>query len=133
MARIIGDGIVLPKDSILAALKDKSRHANVPIILGVNKDENKTFNLFDDELVTNIFNLTFIVKDPFYYDLKSDYQSLAWRSNAVDTPADAIVEGGYDKVYAYRFDWDEQPNILGMDFSFMLGAGHGLELSLIHI
>ena len=59
MARIIGDGIVLPKDSILAALKDKSRHANVPIILGVNKDENKTFNLFDDELVTNIFNLTF--------------------------------------------------------------------------
>ena len=131
MARIIGDGIVLPKDSILAALKDKSRHANVPIILGVNKDENKTFNLFDDELVTNIFNLTFIVKDPFYYDLKSDYQSLAWRSNAVDTPADAIVEGGYDKVYAYRFDWDEQPNILGMDFSFMLGAGHGLEIPFV--
>ena len=131
MARIIGDGYVLPKDSILAALKDKNRHANVPIILGVNKDENKTFNLFDEELVTNILNLTFIAKDPFFYDLKSDYQSLAWRSNAVDTPADAIVNGGYSNVYAYRFDWDEQPSILGMDFSFLLGAGHGLEIPFV--
>jgi hypothetical protein len=33
MARIIGDGYVLPKNSILDALKDKNRHANVPIIL----------------------------------------------------------------------------------------------------
>ena len=131
MARIIGDGYVLPKDSILDALKDKNRHANVPIILGVNKDENKTFNLFNEELVTNILNITFIAKDPFFYDLKSDYQSLAWRSNAVDTPADAIVGGGYPNVYAYRFDWDEQPSILGMDFSFLLGAGHGLEIPFV--
>ena len=131
LARIIGDDFVLPKDSILAALSDINRHANVPIILGVNKDENKTFNLFDEELVTNILNLTFIVKDPFFYDLKSDYQSLAWRSNAVDTPADAIVNGGYSNVYAYRFDWDEQPSILGMDFSFLLGAGHGLEIPFV--
>ena len=131
LARIIGDDLVLPKDSILAALGDKNRHANVPIILGVNKDENKTFNLFDEELVTNILNLSFIVKDPFFYDLKSDYQSLAWRSNAVDTPADAIVDGGYSNVYAYRFDWDEQPSILGMDFSFLLGAGHGLEIPFV--
>ena len=131
LARIIGDDLVLPKDSILAALRDKDRHANVPIILGVNKDENKTFNLFDEELVTNILNFTFIVKDPFFYDLKSDYQSLAWRSNAVDTPADAIVNGGYSNVYAYRFDWDEQPSILGMDFSFLLGAGHGLEIPFV--
>ena len=131
LARIIGDDFVLPKDSILAALSDKNRHANVPIILGVNKDENKTFNLFDEELVTNILNLTFIVKDPFFYDLKSDYQSLAWRSNAVDTPADAIVNGGYSNVYTYRFDWDEQPSILGMDFSFLLGAGHGLEIPFV--
>ena len=131
MARIIGDGYVLPKDSILDALKDINRHANVPIILGVNKDENKTFNLFNKELVTNILNITFIAKDPFFYDLKSDYQSLAWRSNAVDTPADAIVGGGYPNVYAYRFDWDEQPSILGMDFSFLLGAGHGLEIPFV--
>ena len=63
--------------------------------------------------------------------MKSDYQSLAWRSNAVDTPADAIVGGGYPNVYAYRFDWDEQPSILGMDFSFLLGAGHGLEIPFV--
>jgi len=131
MPRIIGDGIVLPADSILDSLKDINKHANVPIILGVNKDENKTFNLFDEEMVTNILNLTFIVKDPFYYDLKSDYQSLAWRSNAVDTPADAILDSGYDQVYTYRFDWDEEPKIIGMDFSFMLGAGHGMEIPFV--
>ena len=131
MPRIIGDGIVLPADSILDSLKDINKHANVPIILGVNKDENKTFNLFDEEMVTNILNLTFIVKDPFYYDLKSDYQSLAWRSNAVDAPADAILDSGYDQVYTYRFDWDEEPKIIGMDFSFMLGAGHGMEIPFV--
>ena len=131
MARIIGDDIVIPSIGILEALRDKNLHANVPIILGINRDENKLFNLFDEELVTNILNLTFIVKDSFYYDLKSDYQSLAWRTNAVDTPADAIANSGYENVYTYRFDWDEQPKILGMDFSFMLGAAHGLEIPFV--
>ena len=131
LARIIADDIVIPKEGILETLGNANKHANVPIILGINKDENKLFNFFNKDLVRNFFNRFFIVNDPFYYDLLSDYQSLAWRSNGLDTPADMIEKSGQENIYTYRFDWDEEPKILGMDFSLLLGAAHAFEIPFI--
>lgn len=131
LARIIGDDIVVPINGILSSLSDKNKHADVPIILGINRDENKLFNFFDKKYVNNFFNIYYRVKDPFYYDLISDYQSLAWRSNGLDTPADLILKSGQKNVYAYRFDWDEQPKVLGMDFSLLLGAAHAFEIPFV--
>lgn len=131
LARIISDNVVIPKEGIIETLKDASKHANVPIILGINKDENKLFNFFNRNLVSNFFNRFFLVKDPFYYDILSDYQSLAWRSNGLDTPADVIHQSGQNNIYAYRFDWDEEPKILGMDLSLLLGAAHAFEIPFI--
>ena len=131
LARIIADDIVIPKEGILETLGNVNKHANVPIILGINKDENKLFNFFNKDLVKNFFNRFFIVNDPFYYDLLSDYQSLAWRSNGVDTPADMIEKSGQENIFTYRFDWDEEPKILGMDFSLLLGAAHAFEIPFI--
>jgi para-nitrobenzyl esterase len=34
-------------------------------------------------------------------------------------------------VYAYRFDWDEEPQVLWADFSKMLGAAHALEIPFV--
>ena len=59
LARIISDNVVIPKEGILETLKDASKHANVPIILGINKDENKLFNFFNKNLVRNFFNRFF--------------------------------------------------------------------------
>ena len=131
LARIIGDDIVVPKEGILGSLSDSNKHANVPIIFGINKDENKLFNFFDEKYVSNFFNIYFRVRDAFYYDLISDYQSLAWRSNGLDTPADLLKNSGQENVYAYRFDWDEEPKVLGMDFSLLLGAAHAFEIPFI--
>ena len=131
LARIIGDDIVVPKEGILGSLSDSNKHANVPIIFGINKDENKLFNFFDEKYVSNFFNIYFRVRDSFYYDLISDYQSLAWRSNGLDTPADLVKNSGQENVYAYRFDWDEEPKVLGMDFSLLLGAAHAFEIPFI--
>ena len=131
LARIIADDIVIPKEGILETLGNANKHANVPIILGINKDENKLFNFFNKDLVKNFFNRFFIVNDPFYYDLLSDYQSLAWRSNGLDTPADMIEKSGQENIFTYRFDWDEEPKILGMDFSLLLGAAHAFEIPFI--
>ena len=131
LARIIADGIVIPEDGILNTLSKIEDHANVPIIFGINKDENKLFNFFDKNLVSNFLNTFFSAKDPFYYDILSDYQSLAWRTNGLDTPADLVADSGQNDVYAYRFDWDEEPKILGMDFSFLLGAAHAFEIPFI--
>ena len=131
LARIIGDDIVVSKEGILASLSDINKHANVPIIFGINKDENKLFNFFDEKYVSNFFNIYFRVRDAFYYDLISDYQSLAWRSNGLDTPADLLKNSGQENVFAYRFDWDEEPKVLGMDFSLLLGAAHAFEIPFI--
>src|SRR5690606_16700956 len=43
------DGSVLPKDGLLAALKDPKRHAQVPVITGTNRDEAKLFLMMDDQ------------------------------------------------------------------------------------
>jgi para-nitrobenzyl esterase len=34
-------------------------------------------------------------------------------------------------IWAYRFDWDEEPTVLGLDLSKLLGAAHGLELPFV--
>ena len=35
------------------------------------------------------------------------------------------------QVYAYRFDWDEEPSVMGYDLSVALGAAHGLEIAFV--
>jgi para-nitrobenzyl esterase len=37
----------------------------------------------------------------------------------------------WDRVYVYRFDWDEEPIRLGADLSAMLGASHGFEIPFV--
>ena len=131
LARMIGDDIAISKKGILDNLADVNKHADVPIIFGINKDENKLENFFNKEYVSNFFNIFFRVKDAFYYDILSDYQSLAWRSNGLDTPADLVLNSGQDNVFSYRFDWDEEPKVFGMDFSLLLGAAHAFEIPFI--
>ncbi|MEZ4291381.1 MAG: phosphoribosyl-ATP diphosphatase [Myxococcota bacterium] len=43
------------------------------------------------------------------------------------------ARGGHREVYAYRFDWDEMPKLLGVgvELSQLLGAAHGFELPFL--
>jgi para-nitrobenzyl esterase len=34
-------------------------------------------------------------------------------------------------VYGYRFDWDEEPRLLGTDLALLLGAAHGFEIPFV--
>jgi len=54
-----------------------------------------------------------------------------WKAAAADEPAMRLVAGGADRVWVYRFDWDEEPTILGVDLSRLLardltGVGAGV-------
>ena len=40
-----------------------------------------------------------------------------------------MTAAGNPNVYAYRFDWDEEPSQFGFDLSTALGAAHGLEIA----
>jgi para-nitrobenzyl esterase len=41
------------------------------------------------------------------------------------------MASGRTTVFAYRFDWDEEPRRLGTDLSRLLGAAHGFELPFL--
>jgi para-nitrobenzyl esterase len=70
-------------------------------------------------------------KDEKFYDAYSRYQSDAWKLDAVDNASRYISEKNKKNVYAYRFDWDDEPKFLGMDFSKLLGAAHALEIGFV--
>jgi para-nitrobenzyl esterase len=103
----------------------------VPTILGTNRDENKLFLLFVSPHVRRLFGLPLWLIDGDAYDLSAEYQSKSWKAAGVDEPAAAMRKARSAPVFAYRFDWDEEPTVLWADFSRMLGAAHALEIPFV--
>jgi para-nitrobenzyl esterase len=54
-----------------------------------------------------------------------------WTAGGVDEPAAAMRGVQGPSVWAYRFDWDEQPTLLWSDYSKLFGAAHGLEIPFV--
>ncbi len=131
LPRVIADGIVLPVDGMEAAFAAPDTFNAVPVMTGSNRDETRLFNLLDPRFVNNYFGIIYVAKSQRLYDAISDYQSMLWRVRAVDTTAQAMVGGGHDQVYAYRFDWDEEGSFLISDFGRLMGAAHGMEIPFI--
>jgi para-nitrobenzyl esterase len=126
---VIRDGDVLPASEPLAAFA-QGQYNRVPTIVGTNRDENKLFMLFNDAAVTRLFGFPLWLADERRYDLIADYQSRMWKATGADEPAQAI--GGHQSdVFAYRFDWDEQPQLLLADFGRLLGAAHAMEVFFV--
>ena len=128
MHQVINDGHVLPYNGM-----DFNAHAklrNIPIITGTNRDEMKLFLAFDPDFISQRFSLTFI-KDQDLYDISSEYGSAGWKVAAVDKPASELAKLGNDRVFGYRFDWDEEPKIFLMDLSRILGAAHAIEIPFV--
>jgi para-nitrobenzyl esterase len=127
---VFGDGAVLPAGDALALLERPEHHARVPVLLGTNRDEFKTFLLFNAALVKRFTRFYARLRDPDRYDALSDAMSQAWKLFGADAPALALAKGG-TRAYVFRFDWDEEPTLLGADYGRMLGAGHGLEIPFV--
>jgi para-nitrobenzyl esterase len=128
---VFQDGAVLPKGEPLALFKDKTRYNPVPLMIGTNRDEYKIFMAQDPEFVKRYLGIIARFKDPVFYQLFARYRSDLWKAVGVDAIAESISESKGEKVFAYRFDWDEEPSILGMDMSKLVGAGHGMEIPFV--
>lgn len=127
MPRVFRDGIVIPEGDPFEIFKDSSRYNNVPVILGTNRDENKIFMVMDSEYVSLISG----VKDQEYYDLISGYLSKRWKAVGADELAIRLSENPGQRVYVYRFDWDEEPSYPGVDLSRLVGAAHSVEIPFV--
>jgi len=129
--RLLRDGAVLPAEEPLEALSTAGGYNGVPVILGSNRDENKLFLLFSAPWVTRAFMIPLWLNEERRYELAAEYLSLMWKATGVDEPAMAMGAVQGPSVYAYRFDWDEEPKLLWADFSKLLGAAHAFEIPFV--
>jgi para-nitrobenzyl esterase len=101
-------------------------------MLGSNRDENKLFMIYDPELVDWWLGAIPRAKDKDLYMAIAEHQANAWKARSVDRPASIMRAVQGDSVYAYRWDWDEEPGLpLLYDGGEMVGAGHGLEIPFV--
>ena len=126
-----GDGHVLPHLSNVERFSNLDNHNPVPIILGTNRDEPALFMTRSPAYTDNLFGIFYWIKDEKTYRSLVHYGGRAWKVRGVDQIADAMTAAGNPDVYAYRFDWDEEPSLMGYDLSFALGAAHGLEIGFV--
>jgi len=129
--RVILDGIVLPEGGMAEAFSNPATFNNVPVMTGTNRDEMRLFNMLDERFVKTYFGMIYRARDPVLYERISHYQSLIWRVRSVDTVGQAMIGGGHNEVYAYRFDWDEEGSFLMSNFADLMGAAHGLEIPFV--
>jgi para-nitrobenzyl esterase len=131
MPRLIRDGAVLPVEDPLERFASPDGYNPVPVILGSNRDENKLFMFLDPRRVRRLLWVLPRPRDPEGYQLSAEYQSGLWKATAVDEPAAVMRRTQGPSVWAYRFDWDEEPTLLGTELSFLLGAAHALEIPFV--
>jgi len=131
LPRIIMDGVVLPETTLRETFASTENYNSVPLIAGINRDEMKLFNLFDDRLTKTKFGQFIVARDQGVYDAASEYGSRNWRRRSVDSPLAMMVAAGHNDVFAYQFDWDEGGKALWTDMSKVLGAAHGVEIPFV--
>jgi len=131
MPTLIRDGVVLPEDDT-KELFARGEYNQVPIALGTNRDEIKLFIFGDPELVRRwfgIFPMLRVSEDQ--YEVASEYGTKAFKASGVDSLATMLRAAQGPSVYAYRFDWREEPTLFFADYSVLLGAAHGFEIPFV--
>lgn len=125
------DGTVLPKGSLLTLFQSPQQYNDVPLMTGTNRDEAKLFMAQDPKFVERRFGFLPHIKDIEAYNSTSAYFSDAWKARAVDEVAAVISANSEQGVFAYRWDWDEGAKNWLVDYSMLIGAGHGMEVAFI--
>ena len=126
-----GDGAVLPDLSTEEIFSSPDNHNMVPVILGTNRDEPALFMTRNPAYVTNWLGFLPRLKDEKLYRQIVKYGALSWKERGVDSLANYMRAAGNPDVYAYRFDWDEEPSQFGFDLSVALGAAHAVEIAFV--
>jgi para-nitrobenzyl esterase len=128
---VFRDGTVIPDAPLAELFRDRSRYNAVPVIMGTNRDEYKIFLSQNPEYVKLLLGKIPVIRNVGRYNRDAAYMSELWKAVCVDTPAACMIASGNPDVWAYRFDWDEQPPVPLIQPSVLLGASHVLEMSFV--
>tara|TARA_A100001015_G_scaffold32202_1_gene35783 strand:- start:175 stop:2106 length:1932 start_codon:yes stop_codon:yes gene_type:complete len=134
--QLIRDGIVLPKKPIPSLLAFPTDYNNVPIILGANRDDAKSYMAFEKENVYWYANIFPRIRDNSKYSRRAMLRSLQTHALAVEKPAELFAKSRLDvdapmNVFTYRFDWDELQSNSLWNLTELIGAGQGLEIEFV--
>jgi para-nitrobenzyl esterase len=130
MPRMFADGVVRPIGDPHEQFARPDGWNRVPVMLGTNRDENKLFLFVNPLYVRRWLGVLPQVKEPPLYDATADAMAAMWKATGVDGPASAMGST-QPQVFAYRWDWDEEPSVLGLDLGAALGASHGFEIPFV--
>jgi para-nitrobenzyl esterase len=130
MPMLFRDGTVLPAAEPMDVLASGG-YNRVPVMVGTNRDEAKLFLFADPKRVKRILWILPRLRDAESYQLSAEYETKMWKAAGADMPAQAMRRAQGPSVFAYRFDWDEEPSFLGADLSVMLGAAHVFEVPFV--
>jgi len=136
---LTNDGIVIPKIGLRESLSKPEYINNVPTMIGSNRDEVKFWLAFSEYFVELDFSLggsilglpKIILKNKDAYEAFNYYRSSAWKVRGVDEPLNFLARAGNNKIYSYRFDWDDQRRFIVANFKQLFGATHALEVPLL--
>jgi para-nitrobenzyl esterase len=131
MPKVFAEGTVIPREDPMRRFARRDGYNRVPVMLGTNRDENKLFMFADPRRVKRVLWIFPRLLDEERYNVTAEYLSAMWKASGADEPAAAMRRTQGSNVFVYRFDWDEEPTLLGADLSVMLGAGHGLEIPFV--
>ncbi|MEM5517791.1 carboxylesterase family protein [Henriciella sp. AS95] len=121
---VVQDGVLLPKTDHRAHIASGD-YNQVPMLIGSNRNEQKLWQAFDPSFVDWSSGAPDILDRNRYTAVDQHYSNL-WTFDAVDDLAPRLDA----PVFAYRFDWDEQPS-QPVDWPFLMGSSHGLEIPFV--
>tara|TARA_B100001059_G_scaffold109331_1_gene109154 strand:- start:10237 stop:12015 length:1779 start_codon:yes stop_codon:yes gene_type:complete len=136
---LTSDGIVIPSIGLRESLQDKDFVNNVPLIAGSNADEVKLwlataeyFVELDYSFIGSILGIpSVILTNEDAFEAFNYYRSAAWKIRGVDIPLNNLSKAGNNKLYSYRFDWDDHRRFIVGDFKKLIGAAHATEIPLL--
>jgi len=127
---VFADGHVVAQGDALEAFARPDGWNRVPVMIGTTKHEDRLFLFADPKFTKRWFGVFPQVLDEDRFLATSDALAAMWKATGVDAPADAMWRT-QPHVYVYRFDWDEEPTLLGLDLGKFLGASHAFEIPFV--
>ena len=131
------DGVVIPSEGFMAALGNPQYAKRVPVIAGANRDEVTLWLGMHRYFIDTTYPFTRLlpprltIKDPKLYSDWIRVRSAAWKVRGADEPLMQLQKAGYENLYAYRFDWDDQESSFFADFPKIIGAAHGTDIAFL--
>jgi para-nitrobenzyl esterase len=127
---VFADGDVVAAGDPTALLAQPDAWNRVPVMIGTTKDEDKLFLFADPKYVKRLFGVVPRVRDPERFLATGETLATMWKATGADAPATAMWQT-QPNVFVYRFDWDEEPTLLGLDLGAILGASHAFEIPFV--